>query len=170
MSKSTKCKTGRRNSTHYLCPSILPFVLSVPLPLIQRPMWKHYYRGTDVLVLVVDSTDHYKVLEAKHDLCTLLKEKELRRAIFLVMANKQDLFEAASPDDIARELEVDQVKDRPIRECVMWERGRCGGCGRGEVRDGRFFFHPSPPPLLHGGLWVPSSTKRFVDNHRQREI
>ena len=71
-----------------------------------------------MLVLVVDSTDHYKVLEAKHDLSTLLKEKELRRAIIVVMANKQDLSQAATAEDIARELEVDKVKDRPIRECV----------------------------------------------------
>lgn len=86
-------------------------------PFLQRPMWKHYFRGTDALILVVDSTDHYRVLESKHDLWTTLKEKELRNSVFLVMANKQDLPEAASVEEVSRELEVERVKDRPIREC-----------------------------------------------------
>ncbi len=81
-------------------------------------MWKHYYRGTDAVVLVVDSSDHYKVLESKHDLWNILKEKELKTTIFLVMANKQDLPGAASSEEVSKELEVDRVKDRPICKCT----------------------------------------------------
>ncbi len=64
------------------------------------------------MVLVVDSSDHYKVLESKHEMWNILKEKELKTTIFLVMVNKQDLPGAASSEEVSKEFELDRINDQ----------------------------------------------------------
>merc|ERR1712227_1085939 len=56
-----------------------------------RPLWRHYYQNTQGLIFVVDSNDRERVNEAKEELLRMLNEDELRDAVLLVFANKQDL-------------------------------------------------------------------------------
>ena len=55
-----------------------------------RPLWRHYYQNTQGLIFVVDSNDKDRVGEAHDELHRMLSEDELREAIVLVFANKQD--------------------------------------------------------------------------------
>ncbi|KAK7691982.1 ADP-ribosylation factor, Arf Arf6 [Cerrena zonata] len=62
-----------------------------------RPLWKHYYTGTQGLVFVVDSQDRERIDEAKRELHGILGDREMKECLLLVFANKQDLPGAMSP-------------------------------------------------------------------------
>jgi len=55
-----------------------------------RLLWRHYYQNTQGLIYVVDSSDKDRVELAKEELHRMLGEEELRDAVVLVFANKQD--------------------------------------------------------------------------------
>lgn len=77
-----------------------------------RKLWHHYYSGTDGLIFLVDSADTERLEEARDTLHKLLAEDELRDVSLLVMANKQDLPEAAKPSDLADSLELHKLRGR----------------------------------------------------------
>lgn len=56
-----------------------------------RPLWRHYYTGTQGLIFVVDSTDRDRIDEARLELHKIVNDREMRDVIILVFANKQDL-------------------------------------------------------------------------------
>merc|ERR1712151_158578 len=56
-----------------------------------RPLWRHYYHGTNGLVFVVDSNDRDRIEDAAGELNRMMGEEEMRDAVLLVFANKQDL-------------------------------------------------------------------------------
>merc|ERR1719471_426077 len=56
-----------------------------------RPLWKHYFQNTQGLIFVVDSNDRERIGEARDELMRMLAEDELREAVLLIFANKQDL-------------------------------------------------------------------------------
>ena len=73
-----------------------------------RPLWRHYYSGTskyvveirqqhadDVsgtqgLIFVVDSSDVARLDEARSELHKIINDREMKDALLLVFANKQD--------------------------------------------------------------------------------
>ena len=56
-----------------------------------RPLWRHYFQNTQGIIFVVDSNDRDRIVEAREELQRMLNEDELRDAMLLVFANKQDL-------------------------------------------------------------------------------
>lgn len=54
-------------------------------------MWRHYYTGTQGLIFVVDCADRDRIDEAKQELHRIINDREMRDAIILIFANKQDL-------------------------------------------------------------------------------
>merc|ERR550532_3924194 len=56
-----------------------------------RPLWRYYYQGTNGLIYVVDSNDRDRIEDAREELTKMLQEDEMRDAVLLVFANKQDL-------------------------------------------------------------------------------
>ena len=56
-----------------------------------RPLWRHYYTGTQGLIFVVDCADRDRIDEARQELHRIINDREMRDAIILVFANKQDL-------------------------------------------------------------------------------
>ena len=56
-----------------------------------RPLWRHYYTGTQGLVFVVDSQDKERIDEAKQELHRILSDREMKECLLLVFANKQDI-------------------------------------------------------------------------------
>ncbi|XP_061187928.1 ADP-ribosylation factor 4 [Saccostrea echinata] len=77
-----------------------------------RPLWRHYFQNTHGLIFVVDSNDRERVDEAKAELCKMLEEDELRDAVLLVFANKQDLPNAMSASEITEKLGLSQLRGR----------------------------------------------------------
>ena len=56
-----------------------------------RPLWRHYFQNTQGIIFVVDSNDRDRIIEAREELQRMLNEDELRNAVLLIFANKQDL-------------------------------------------------------------------------------
>jgi small GTP-binding protein len=77
-----------------------------------RVLWKHYYQNTDGLIFVVDSNDKDRVDDAAEELKKMLAEEELKDCVLLVMANKQDLKDAYSPNEVTDKLGLSQIKGR----------------------------------------------------------
>ena len=74
-----------------------------------RPLWRHYYQGTQGLVFVVDSTDTARLEEAGLELFRLLSDDELRDAAVLILANKQDVVDRAAPiTEVATKMELNR--------------------------------------------------------------
>merc|ERR1719334_1678812 len=43
-----------------------------------RPLWRHYYRGTDALIWVVDASDLERIEESEEEMHSVLNDDELR--------------------------------------------------------------------------------------------
>ena len=56
-----------------------------------RPLWRHYYTGTQGLIFVVDCADRDRIDEARQELHRIINDREMRESLILVFANKQDL-------------------------------------------------------------------------------
>ena len=106
-----------------------------------RPLWRHYFQNTQGLIFVVDSNDRERIDEAQKELqemvqifntlynlfytstslifkCSFwqfqLKEDELREAVVLIFANKQDLPNAMSASELTEKLGLQQLRNRRV--------------------------------------------------------
>ncbi|KAL0335392.1 UNVERIFIED_CONTAM: ADP-ribosylation factor 1 [Sesamum radiatum] len=86
-------------------------LMDITLPLI-RPLWRHYFQNTQGLIFVVDSNDRDRVVEARDELHRMLNEDELRDAVLLVFANKQDLPNAMNAAEITDKLGLHSLRQR----------------------------------------------------------
>ena len=77
-----------------------------------RPLWRHYYQNTQGVIFVVDSNDRDRVGEARDELHRMLNEDELRDAMLLVFANKQDLPNAMNAAEITDKLGLHSLRQR----------------------------------------------------------
>jgi len=77
-----------------------------------RPLWRHYFQNTQGLIFVVDSNDRERIQDAKNELMRILGEDEMRDAILLIFANKQDLPNALSPHELKGVLGMDDIRNR----------------------------------------------------------
>ncbi|KHG17087.1 ARF2-B: ADP-ribosylation factor 2-B [Gossypium arboreum] len=83
-----------------------------------RPLWRHYFQNTQGLIFVVDSNDRDRVVEARDELHRMLNEDELRDAVLLVFANKQDLPNAMNAAEITDKLGLHSLRQRHWLEVV----------------------------------------------------
>uniref|UniRef100_A0A8C7XHT4 ADP-ribosylation factor n=1 Tax=Oryzias sinensis TaxID=183150 RepID=A0A8C7XHT4_9TELE len=80
-----------------------------------RPLWRHYFQNTQGLIFVVDSNDRERVTESAEELSKMLLEDELKDAVLLVFANKQDLPNALSVSELADKLGLQALLWTPSR-------------------------------------------------------
>ncbi|KAK4684444.1 ADP-ribosylation factor 1/2, partial [Tremellales sp. Uapishka_1] len=77
-----------------------------------RPLWRHYFQNTQGIIFVVDSNDRERITEAREELQRMLSEDELRDALLLVFANKQDLPNAMNAAEITDKLGLHSLRQR----------------------------------------------------------
>jgi len=84
-----------------------------------RPLWRHYYQNTQAIIFVVDSNDRERIDDsrdyensAKDELHRMLAEDELREAVLLVFANKQDLPGAMKVQEVTDRLGLNKIRNR----------------------------------------------------------
>ena len=76
-----------------------------------RQLWSHYYEETQALIFVVDSADAERMDEARQELHKLMEQEELKDAVLLVYANKQDVAGALSVQQVAESLRLGDLPD-----------------------------------------------------------
>ncbi|CAF1312131.1 unnamed protein product [Rotaria magnacalcarata] len=74
-----------------------------------RPLWRHYYTGSQGLIFVVDSSDYERLDEARRELERVLIDREMRNVSVLVLCNKQDMPNSIQPDEIRQALYLDNL-------------------------------------------------------------
>ncbi len=96
-----------------------------------RPLWRHCgsiviskisqlpklnnckdFQNTQGIIYVIDSNDRERVSEAREELHRMLNEDELRDALLLVFANKQDLPNAQSAAELTDKLGLHSLTNR----------------------------------------------------------
>ncbi|KAK0629441.1 ADP-ribosylation factor [Bombardia bombarda] len=77
-----------------------------------RPLWRHYYSGTQGLIFVVDSSDRARIDEARIELHRIVNDREMRDSLLLVLANKQDVPGAMKPEEVTEKLQLSKIKDK----------------------------------------------------------
>lgn len=70
------------------------------------------FQNTQGIIFVVDSNDRERVSEAREELQRMLNEDELRDALLLVFANKQDLPNAMNAAEITDKLGLHGLRQR----------------------------------------------------------
>jgi ADP-ribosylation factor protein 1 len=105
-----------------------------------RPLWRHYFQNTQGIIFVVDSNDRERVSEAREELQRMLNEDELRDALLLVFANKQDLPNAMNASEI-----TDKLGLQGLRQRTWYIQAACATSGDG---------------LYEGLEWLSANIKR----------
>ena len=77
-----------------------------------RPLWRHYYQGTNGLIYVVDSNDRDRTEDAREELTKMLNEDEMRDVVLLVCANKQSLPNAMPAAEVTEKLGLHNLRHR----------------------------------------------------------
>lgn len=77
-----------------------------------RPLWRHYFQNTQGLIFVIDSNDRERIGEAREELMRMLAEDELRDAVLLIFANKQDLPNSMNAAEITDKLGLHSLRNR----------------------------------------------------------
>eukprot|EP00736_Rhodelphis_marinus_P006997 Rmarinus@m.10896 len=85
-----------------------------------RSYWRNYFEETDGLVWVIDSADVRRLGDCKAELKKVLVEEKLSGASLLILANKCDLRGALNPEQISKELGLDEMivnRHYAIQQC-----------------------------------------------------
>merc|ERR1712151_631403 len=77
-----------------------------------RKLWRYYYQNTQGLILVVDSNDRDRIQDAREEIAKILSEDEMRDAILLVFANKQDLPNSMPAAEVTEKLGLHNMRSR----------------------------------------------------------
>jgi len=77
-----------------------------------RALWKHYYLNSQGIIFVVDSNDRDRIEDAREELHRMLNEDDLRDAVLLVFANKQDLPNAMSAAEVTDKLQLHSLSNK----------------------------------------------------------
>eukprot|EP01059_Diplonema_ambulator_P016335 TRINITY_DN2776_c0_g2_i1.p3 TRINITY_DN2776_c0_g2~~TRINITY_DN2776_c0_g2_i1.p3 ORF type:complete len:197 (+),score=93.07 TRINITY_DN2776_c0_g2_i1:42-593(+) len=91
-----------------------------------RPLWRHYFSGSDGIIFVVDSNDRDRVRLAAEELKKLTLDDELNHAHLLIFANKQDLPHAMTIPELTDKLGLGSMKGRE-----WYIQGSCAATGEG---------------------------------------
>merc|ERR1719473_733117 len=69
-----------------------------------RKLWRYYYQNTQGLIFVIDSSDRDRIEVARQELLHMLAEEEMKDAVLLVFANKQDLPNSMTAAEVTEKL------------------------------------------------------------------
>ncbi|GAA6017166.1 hypothetical protein JCM10207_002558 [Rhodosporidiobolus poonsookiae] len=105
-----------------------------------RALWKYYFQNTQGIIFVLDSCDTKRLAEAREELQFLLADDELRDALLLVFANKQDLPGALTAAEVTDKLGLHGMRGR-----TWFIQSTCATSGDG---------------LYEGLEWLSTSLKR----------
>jgi len=76
---------------------------------VLRSLWKHYYLNSQAIIFVVDSNDVDRLAEANAELTKLMMETKLKEAVLLIFANKQELPNRLSIDEVSEKLSLREL-------------------------------------------------------------
>jgi ADP-ribosylation factor protein 1 len=91
-----------------------------------RRLWEYYYHNSNALIFVVDSADLERFDESRNELLGILNHEDMTHKPLLLFANKQDLDEADSTEQITIKFGLGLIKTRK-----WYVQGCCAKTGDG---------------------------------------
>ena len=77
-------------------------------------MWERYCRDVNAILFVVDAADRESMSAAKEELHALLANKSLGGIPLLVLANKSDLKDKQTVDEVIEALDLKKIVHREL--------------------------------------------------------
>ncbi|KAL9650553.1 hypothetical protein ABK040_004771 [Willaertia magna] len=77
-----------------------------------RSLWESFYGEVDGIIFVVDSADRVRLAVAEDELKILMKEIKDRPIPILFFANKQDLANSLTANEVSEALKLHELKNR----------------------------------------------------------
>ncbi|XP_068575005.1 putative ADP-ribosylation factor-like protein 5C [Cebidichthys violaceus] len=74
-----------------------------------RASWYSYYGNTEIVIVVVDSTDRERLTLTKEELHRMLAHEDLENAAVLILANKQDVKGSMTAAEISQCLTLESI-------------------------------------------------------------
>ncbi|KAL7377648.1 hypothetical protein ABVT39_002635 [Epinephelus coioides] len=74
-----------------------------------RASWYSYYGNTEIVIVVVDSTDRERLTVTKDELHRMLAHEDLQNASILILANKQDVKGSMTAAEISQCLTLNSI-------------------------------------------------------------
>uniref|UniRef100_M1CMH0 ADP-ribosylation factor 1 n=1 Tax=Solanum tuberosum TaxID=4113 RepID=M1CMH0_SOLTU len=113
--------------------------------LLLRPYWRCYFPNTQAIIYVVDSSDTDRLVVANEEFHAILEEEELKGAVVLIYANKQDLPGALDDAAVTEALELHKIKNR---QWAIFKTSAIKGEGLFEGLDWQ-------PTMIQGSVVIP---------------
>ncbi|KAJ7551423.1 hypothetical protein O6H91_06G014900 [Diphasiastrum complanatum] len=98
-----------------------------------RTIWEKYFEEAHAVLYVIDAANQARFEDAKSALEKVLRHEELKGAPILIFANKQDVEDASSAEEISRYLDLKELNEQlsmvqgvsahdgtGIKEGIMW--------------------------------------------------
>jgi small GTP-binding protein len=98
-----------------------------------RLLWRHYYEGTAAILYIVDSTDKERMYQNKELIHKFSDDTQLKGAVIVVVANKQDMPNALTLAQITEKMNLHNLRNIPwcikptcaitgdgLYECLDW--------------------------------------------------
>lgn len=76
-----------------------------------RQGWTTFFNGTDAILFVVDSSDRKRISEARNELFRVLADDSTSKCCILILANKQDVPNCMSLNEVMENLQLSEIKD-----------------------------------------------------------
>lgn len=76
-----------------------------------RQGWSNFFSGTDAILFIIDSSDRQRIAEARKELFRVLEESTTEKCAVLVLANKQDLPNCMSLNEVMENLQLQEIKE-----------------------------------------------------------
>ncbi|KAJ4772209.1 ADP-ribosylation factor-related protein 1 [Rhynchospora pubera] len=78
-----------------------------------RTIWEKYYEEAHAIIYVIDASSPNSFHDARSALEKVLRHRDLQGAPLLILANKQDVAEAVSAEELERYLDLKDLDERP---------------------------------------------------------
>lgn len=95
-----------------------------------RAAWPTYFAASDAVVVVVDATDRQRIGTLRTEMSRLLASEDLASAPVLVYANKQDLQDAMSAEELSDALGLNLIRNHAYHvqaSCALTGEGLLEG-------------------------------------------
>ncbi len=84
-------------------------------------LWKHYFDKINAVIFVVDSADRERVERAKEELMKVIEDTELGTAPILVFANKMDLDNIMSEQEVYENLGLKKYEEGEHKKEILYQ-------------------------------------------------
>ena len=84
-------------------------------------LWKHYFDKIHAVIFVIDSGDSDRLPKAKTLLQRCFNDKDLSAAPILIFANKQDLTEKMSSEEIYERLDITSTLASGVKSDILYQ-------------------------------------------------